>query len=254
MPTLVAAQQVVVSTPFQTIGDSFYESNGINFGFDNGAIRFQQGPPPIPQFGGYDPNAGANFGFSIRGPGGAMNFGISLGQGSSRSISTTTPTVVVPNGGTAMLFDGSLRPFVTGFVPVVGSAGIGFPAPTPIPPAWTRSYVPGQPIPSDAENRRLGRQAAAAANQPSPKHQPSSAEHGDISVAEIRRRQLAEDAALEAEYMAILTAARVAEEAGDLQTALSQYDDLRRQLDKKDRTAVEDHIRSLRLRIKQSTR
>lgn len=271
VPSLAGGQNVVVSTPFHQIGDSFSERNGVNFGFDAGSMQFRQGGfnSALPPFGGFDPNAGARLGFSVGGRGGALSFGFAAGQGSRRSISTTTSTIVVPNGGRGTLIDVIQRPFVTGFVPVlgggigglgigglggggIGSFGVGFPAPSLSPPVWTYSYTPGQPIPSDAENRRLAR--IAGQSDQLERHELSSAEQGDISVAEIRRQQHAKDAARAAELSALLAAARAAEESGDLNTALRHYDDLRRQLDKQDRAHVEARIRHLRLRIKQTGR
>ena len=74
-------------------------------------------------------DAVARFGF------GNSRFGVGFGagQGSSISTSMTAPTVTMPSGGTASFFNGTLRPFVTGFTPVVGGGGGGY-YPTP----WQR--------------------------------------------------------------------------------------------------------------------
>ena len=70
-------------------------------------------------------------------------------QGSRRSFTSQTPTIVVPHGGTGALFSGSLRPFVVGVVPVVGD-GFGY-APVTVWPQglpWAISPVHSAPGPS----------------------------------------------------------------------------------------------------------
>ncbi len=130
------AQQVRVGTPFQQLNDSFYENFNIGWGFSrmrpNGSGFFFNGPGAAPPpFGGHDPNGDAQLGFGTRGRNGSGFFNFSFGQGNSRSMSTTTPSVVVPNGYGGTISSLTQRPFVTGFIPVVG----GLP-PTP-PPVLT---------------------------------------------------------------------------------------------------------------------
>ena len=92
----------------------------------DGSVRFTQGSfgSAVPPFGGYDPNADANLGFRVNGSGGGFSLNLALGQGSSRTMTSTTPSIVVPNGIPGSVFSGQQTPFVTGIVPVVG----GFPA------------------------------------------------------------------------------------------------------------------------------
>lgn len=113
------AQQVAVSTPFQTLNDSWYENIGVSWGVRPGAFRnfFFNGPGLAPPpFGNPDPNSDARFGFGI----GPFNFNFVAGQGNNRSMSTQIPRVVVPNGFGGSISDTSIRPFVTGIIPVVG--------------------------------------------------------------------------------------------------------------------------------------
>lgn len=119
-PTIVLGQNVVVGTPFNNVGDSFYENYGASGSWSNGNAFFNWGGGgAVPSFGGYDPNADARFGFSA----GGLNLGFTAGQGSSRFASSQTPMVTVPNGGYGSIFSGTVTPFVTGFVPVVGADG-----------------------------------------------------------------------------------------------------------------------------------
>jgi hypothetical protein len=132
----VEAQQVKVSTPFQQINDGFYENFNIGWGFSrrrpNGSGFFFNGPGGAPPaFGGYDPNSDGHLGFGTAGRNGSGFFNFSFGQGNSRSMVSTTPSVVVPNGYGGTITSVNQRPFVTGFIPVVG----GLPA-TP-PPVYS---------------------------------------------------------------------------------------------------------------------
>ena len=127
----VYAQQVQLTSPFQTINDSFYENfgfGGINLGRSGpgGGWYFRTGPANStpPPFGGYDPAADARFGMQFGGPFG-LGFNMLAGQGSNRTHTMTAPTIVIPNGGSGYLFSGSMVPFVTGVIPVVGNAPMG---------------------------------------------------------------------------------------------------------------------------------
>jgi len=140
------AQQVTVSTPHTTVSDSFFEHTGTSWGARGRNWFFQFGPPgnpngAAPPFGGFDPSAGANFGFGFGG--GPFNGGFlgNFSQGSRRSFTSVTPSVIMLNGGTGMIMDTSVSPFVMGYIPVVG----GFPMVAPpfvqpmTPPA---TYIP----------------------------------------------------------------------------------------------------------------
>lgn len=207
------AQMINVGTPFNSVSDSYFERNGVNFGFSlpggrgNGSrvvglnplgmitpnINFTQNGfgSAVPPFGGYDPGASARTGFGvINSNGGGFSLGLELGKGSSRSITSTVPSVTVPNGFGGSIQSGSLRPFVTGVVPVV-SAGNGFlPRATPVQPApydaVTQAVQSGQ--------LRLGGPVEPAPVKPGPVNyapELSSAETSDISVAAIKARRAA---------------------------------------------------------------
>lgn len=133
---------IQTSTPFNSINNSFYERMGVDFGF---SLQGGQGPgsrivgalpgniatpnlnfsqngigSAVPQFGGYDPNANAQFGFSVLDGGNRFSLGFDFGQGASTTHTNTTPTVVSHNGATGSVFDGTLQPFVTGLIPIIG--------------------------------------------------------------------------------------------------------------------------------------
>lgn len=119
-PAIALGQNVVVGAPFHNLGDSFYENFGTRGSWSGGNAFFNWGGGgAIPQYGGYDPRADARFGFSA----GGLNLGFTAGQGSDRFSSSQTPMVTIPNGGSGNMFSGSISPFVTGFVPVVGEDG-----------------------------------------------------------------------------------------------------------------------------------
>jgi hypothetical protein len=205
--SLALAQQVTVATPHPTVSHSFHEQFGVNWGIRGNGWFFNFGGPVAPPFGGFDPNAGATFGFG--GPHGFLN--ITASQGSSTTFSGQTPMVTVANGGTAAFFDQTVRPFVTGVIPVVGGQ----------PPAV--GSVREERLSRLSAGEAAGeRKASPAAARPAAAggagKGPSSAERGELSVAEIKARKLdeasSEDAAVAAEIEVLLEKARGAIEAG----------------------------------------
>lgn len=116
-------QQVTVQSPFNTVTDSFFERFNTSWNFNWKGAQFNFGGPNVanPQFGGFNPDAGINGGFAIRGGGfnGAFNFGAA--QGSNRIMSTQTPVLTLMNGQTGFVSDTSQSPFVVSYIPVVGS-------------------------------------------------------------------------------------------------------------------------------------
>lgn len=251
------AQQVQLTAPFQSINDRFYSNLGMGWGLSHGrpdghGFTYQGIPATaaVPPFGGWDPNADARFGFSLGGGNTRFNFGMFAGQGSTRTNIVQAPTVTIPNGGTGYFFDGSVRPFVTGFVPVVGEFNnlpTGLPTgpapsisplqqrlerlrqePTAAPARDAEAKRPpradGQPAP-DASLVRAGGpgERSAGASGGGRAAADSTANRGDISVAEIRRQQAAEDAAREAELQLCLEKAKGSEATGKLGVAKIYY-------------------------------
>jgi general secretion pathway protein D len=84
-------------------------------------IPFRQGSFNLatPQFGGFDPNGAANFGFAILSDLQAY-FLIQAAQGDRRTNVLNAPKVTLFNGQQAFVADATQRPFVVGVIPVVG--------------------------------------------------------------------------------------------------------------------------------------
>lgn len=155
--------QVIMSTPFQTLNDNYFERIGVDFGFSiNDNTRFNEGNPPpedfapstiigqigngvlasngdidfrqgsfgasVPPFGGFDAGAQTTVGLSRLGKNANFFLTLGLSQGSSRTNVTQTPMALVQDGQTALVSDTTQRPFVTSVVPVVG----GFRPPLPM--------------------------------------------------------------------------------------------------------------------------
>jgi general secretion pathway protein D len=84
-------------------------------------IPFRQGSYglAIPQFGGFDPTAGATMGFAILSDIEAYFF-VNAASGDKRSNVLQAPKVTLFNGQQAFVADQSQTPFVTSVIPVVG--------------------------------------------------------------------------------------------------------------------------------------
>jgi hypothetical protein len=218
------AQYSRIDAPFGSIGNSFYESIGVSWGLQgNGWFARFGGPPVMPPFGSFDPAAQGQFGAGFRGGGvsGFLNF--SAGQGSDSFMGSQTPSVVLPNGGFGFVSDTLQRPFVLGIVPVLGSEPV-----SPVKEALSRLEADGG-LPrlgrdeESEEGLNLGGKPAAAGASSGATGGKSTAERGDLSIAEIRARQAAEDAAAAAEIDALVEKAAQSESAGKLGLARIYY-------------------------------
>jgi hypothetical protein len=217
------AQMIQVDTPFNSVSDSFFERQGIAFGFQlaggqgpgsrvvgllpngqlnpTGALVFSQGSvgSAVPPFGRFDPNAQATFGFGVLdGDGNRFDIGFFGGKGNNRAIVNSTPSVVVQNGTVGSVFDSQLVPFVTGITPVLGRGGMGpVESPclgTPVTMPSSRWNWPGGLYSSGS----LPADSSPAAPEPAPAPASlSTANEGSLSVREIQRRREAEIAGKE---------------------------------------------------------
>lgn len=242
-PLSLVAQQINVGTPLIGVNDSFYEHINIGWGMrhrgQGGSWFMNFGGPmsAIPAFGGYDPNADLRFGFGNSN----FQFNMAASQGSTRSMTMSAPSVTMMNGAQGQFFSGSVRPFVTGLIPVVG----GY----PVVPYGTYPYPASSPLVySSPLVERLERlrhhssspTASAGASKPGDdlilgpdgdedvgvvvaSGAPSSATRGDISVAEIRRQQAHEDEAKRREIQMWIDEAQAAERNGQLGVARVRY-------------------------------
>ncbi len=209
------AQYSKVATPFNSVSDSFHESIGVNWGATIGGnpapagsqnsqtspLSFSFGNGAVPPFGGFVPGQGARAGVGFRG-GNVSGFGgVTMSQGNNRSLVSQTPMVTIPNGGRGSVSDTSQTPFVTGVIPVVGGwnagplvtnspiSGFGqMPRRTisPLQERLQRLQQTHQSLTPPATRRPEVRQPRQAPSTPVAR---STAESGDLSVAEIRRQQ-----------------------------------------------------------------
>lgn len=116
-PAVAPAQMVMMQSPLQSNGSSFYEYSNVGWGIRNPNyfMRFNGGGG-APPFGGYQPNAGLSGGFAV----GNAQFNFGFGQGASLVSTSATPVLTTTNGYPGYLFVGRSRPFVTGVSPLVG--------------------------------------------------------------------------------------------------------------------------------------
>ena len=117
-----AQQQVVTSVPFQTMGTNYFENNQIGFSFGGRDFFANVNPGGVlPPFAQGDVNSGVSGGFRQSfGNGVSGNLRFNFAQGSSRSMTSTTPSLTTMNGYPGSISSQTVRPFVTGIVPVVG--------------------------------------------------------------------------------------------------------------------------------------
>jgi len=250
---VVDAQQVTVGVPQQVLSDRFYENFGIGWGFrqqqpGGGGFFFNNGGMGgvLPQFGGFDPNAGANFGFGGAGKNGGFNFNFAAGQGSNRSFTSVTPMVTIPQGGIGSIQSGEIRPFVTGIVPVVGEGGGGFTATNPLTERLQRMQAGEQPgsrhyvqrppgkttsgTSTDDATHRPGASGVGASDAESAPDNStvSTAQRGDLSVKEIQRQRQEAVRAIAGEIAELVSKGEAAEAEGKLSVARVYYQQAQR--------------------------
>lgn len=129
-PRDLHAQQATIGAPFGQANHSFFEQSGVGFNIRGPGFFFQQNSfgQALPPFGGFDPAAGANFGFALGNGQTQAAFNFAFGQGSRSSFVSQSPSVTIGNGGFGAFSAGSWTPFVAGAVPIVGDApGMGVP-------------------------------------------------------------------------------------------------------------------------------
>lgn len=180
LPAACWSQNTTITSPSSRPSHSFFEQNGVGFGFNvgggapvnrgggsgvvglmpngqftpDGSLQFRQNNQAVPPFGGFEADAGGMGGISMSNGNASALLNFLGNQGSSRSNTSISPSVTVGNGATGYVSESTQRPFVTGVVPVVGGfggggGGVGFSLPAPLP-----GGLPAGATPLD---ERLGR-------------------------------------------------------------------------------------------------
>ncbi|WP_425614106.1 hypothetical protein NA78x_003961 [Anatilimnocola sp. NA78] len=236
---LASAQQVNVGAPLNNVGHSFYENIGTRWGARGPGWFFNfGGPPPAPAFGGFDPNAGANIGGGFKAGNTSGFFGLNVGQGANSTMVSQTPSVTIPNGGNGFFIDGTFRPFVTSITPVVGDNS----DPSPLRERLRRMQAqkeagiasPGDDQPAPAPSGGGGGSSVR-----------SSADRGDLSVAEIKAAAAAAEQSHDDELAAILEKAKGAEAAGKAGVARIYYEMAARRATGEQQRSILDHLKTL---------
>ncbi|MDX1945195.1 MAG: hypothetical protein SFU86_07300, partial [Pirellulaceae bacterium] len=115
----------VTSSPVNSIFDDDNKAIGIGWTASGPTadldLQFNQGSfgSSTPQFGNFDANTAANFGFAILSDI-EVYFVMQAAQGDDRTNILQAPKVTLFNGQQAFVSDTSQRPFVTSVIPVVG--------------------------------------------------------------------------------------------------------------------------------------
>jgi len=262
-PGVLAAQQATVQTPLHTVGDSFYERIGLQWGlnFPGGFARFGGPSVGMPPSGRFDPNAGLNFGLGFRGGNVSGFLNGALAQGFQRSFVTQAPILTLTNGVPGYVGDASISPFVVGSIPVVGGAPVFT---TPRLPTYSsgvgsdavrqalQSARSGQPRGPVGQVGNLPQRQPQVGNLPHQQRQAGSLPHGEptatlakvpedspaerlaaaqassagqpaMSVAEARRLHAAELETAQQEAQRYWQKGLAAEEEGSLASARIYY-------------------------------
>ena len=220
------AQQTMITLPSHQLNDGFFERIGVGWHFEStrpNSRMFFNYPglnSAVPFFGGWNPANDARFGFGGRHGNTRFGFNMALQQGSSRSMIGSAPSVMVPNGGSGSITNMTLRPFVTGWIPVVGQqVRPPLRLPAGYQPRSRRSVV------SESSPRSTAKEPALRLSSPPVKTNSSitTATRSAPSIDEIRRLQLLEDQARLQKVEELMERARGAEQAGKLGVARIYY-------------------------------
>ena len=222
------AQYSLTATPYQATNYSYY--SGVNLGWSLGGPGFAfnwNGGNVNPPFGPFDPNANAQIGGAFRNGPYSGGFRLTAGQGADSSFVSQTPSVVVPNGGVGFISDTTQRPFVTGIIPVVGNAEYQ----TVLQERLARLRAAAESANRESpDSLTLGKNNAAGGREPvailgggGSQNGPSTAERGDVSVAEIRSRQASQTDTEQQEIAALIAKAKSLDQAGEVRIARIYY-------------------------------
>ena len=203
----------------------------------------------------------AGGGFSLNGSLGGIPFGLSGGQSSARGITSQSPWLTISNGGSGAIIDVVQRPFVIGYVPVVGGFHATYPAmytsPAQMPSLTYPLHQKIQQLASQTDSSLLTRDSQRRVDtgerqdRDQPSHVVSStATQPDIGVKAIRRRQAALAAANQAAIAEFVAKAEQAEQNGNFSKAIRWINEARRSSLGRRRRQFELQLREMRTRAK----
>jgi hypothetical protein len=224
------------------VGDSFFERIGFGASFRGPGFQVNLGgfPLAVPQFGGFQPGAGATGGFAFNGGNIQGNVAFEFSQGSRRSNVMQAPMVTLMNGQTGVFADITQSPFVIsgGQQPLLR----GHPLPwknqwdvrvpyrrTTEEPAAAPSEVPA----GASAGEQVARQAASGSDRPL------------SSVAEIRRQRQAAEEAKADQAKANFARGEQAEKEGKLSVAKIYYQTAARDAPDELRQQILERLKSL---------
>ncbi len=244
--TPAAAQYSLTATPYQTGSYGFSENINLGWGVAGRGFNFNwNGGNANPQFGPFDPNAQAQLGGGFRSGPFSGGFRLTAGQAADTSMVSQTPSVTVMNGQTGYFSDTTIRPFVTGFVPVVGGANYSIPQP------------PGGSYYASPLQEKLARLQAGERSSPAVAERTStpvvngggggksSAERGTASVLDIKASQAAIEDAKQKEISDLLAQGDALAAEGKNVVAKLIYQQAARRAEGEQHTAIVAKIKRL---------
>jgi len=243
-----AAQYSMIGTPFQSASGSFSENFNLGWGINGPGFNFNwNGGNANPPFGPFDPNGGAQFGGAFHAGPFSGGFRLNAGQAADTTLVSQTPSVTVMNGQTGYFSDTTIRPFVTGFIPVVGQGVYNIPQPvggsyyaSPLQERIERLQAQGGPHGSSADEDRPVAPAGGGGQVG-----PSSAERGAASVADIKAGQAARADAKQKEIGELLAKADALAAEGKNTVAKLFYQQAARRAEGEQRAEIAAKIKRL---------
>ncbi len=189
----LAQRQVTAGVPFRGVSDGFFERIGFSASFRAPGFSANLGsfPLAVPQFGGFQPGAGAVGGFAV----GGGRVGFEFSQGSTRSNVSQAGSLTMMDGVPGILANVTQSPFVVSQEPIVPlRPGV------PWKQQMERGLVPYrgtsaalQAVPAQPQAR--GAAGPVTAGDAVAQQAAAQGDRPILSLAEIRRQRQAADEA-----------------------------------------------------------
>jgi hypothetical protein len=275
------SQQIPLGTPFNTLGNGYYERYVVTWGVNGrgGFASFGHPYQSIPSYGYPGATAGVQAGWAFGNPNfkGKINF--SAAQGAWTAYQSQTPMLTLANGYPGAFSAMTYRPFVTGYYPYVAGyqqpymtgylpygtvmQGIPLEAPENTPPLdrvnvmrrWLearqqeKTANADEPVDRDPGEAMLPRRPnSEPARTPAPARslaEKSSAERPAMSLTEAKRLHEQEKIADEKEIADLLSQAEEAERAGKPAVAKIYYQMIVRRADGEPKQLAERRLKEL---------